>query len=134
VGSGTVQIDVAPGGTEDVDAFLLGSRAPDSLSLGNGDWLLVDFSQAEWFVVQTDDIPDFSIPDNPLFVGIHFYLQIGLYNPVMFPGDPLKTSNGLEVVIGTSTLTSYGTASGITLWSTTPPLLDTDFTVEFVIW
>ena len=134
VGSGTVQIDVAPGGTGDVDAFLLGSRAPDSLSLGGGDWLLVDFAQAQWFVVQTDDIPDFEIPDDPLLAGIHFYLQIGLYDPVHFPGDPLKTSNGLEVVIGTSTINSYGTASGITLWSTTPPLLDTDFTVEFVIW
>ena len=133
-GVGTVQVDVSGGGNDDVEAILLASPAPDAVYVGSGDWLLIDFSQAIWFIVTPTDIPDWSIPDDPSLLGQDVYLQVGIYDPVTFPSDPVKTSNGLHVVIGVSNITSYGTASGITLWSTTPPLLDTDFTVQFLIW
>jgi hypothetical protein len=133
-GFGTVQLNVSPGGDDDVECFLLASPFPASISLGGGDFLLLDFFQAFAIVVTETDIPDIEIPDIPAYVGIDFYFQVGLYNPTLYPEDPIKTSNGLHIVVGTSTIQAYGPASGITLWSTTPPLLDTDFLVEFVIW
>ena len=132
-GIGTVRIDVATGGTDDIDAFLLASAAPAFIDIGGGDVLLVDFVQWQWWVVQEDDIPDFEIPDDPALIGLQAYFQVGIYDPVHFPLDPIKSSNGLHVTVGVSTIESYGPASGINLWSTTPPLLDTDFTVQFLI-
>jgi hypothetical protein len=93
----------------------------------------VDFAQAQWWVVQEDDIPDFPIPDDPALIGVQGYFQVGIFDPLHFPFDPIKSSNGLHVTVGVSTIQSYGPASGINLWSTTPPLLDTDFTVQFLI-
>jgi hypothetical protein len=132
-GIGTVRIDVATGGTEGVDAFLLLSSAPAFVDLGGGDSLLVDFAHVQWWVVHENEIPDFPIPDDPAFIGFQGYFQVGIYDPVHFPLDPIKSSNGLHVTVGVSSIESYGPASGINLWSTTPPLLDTDFTVQFLI-
>jgi len=131
LGLGTVQLIVsAPVVT---DALLLGSPAPANIDVGTGDILLVDPTQ--WLVIPVtpSTIPEFTIPDDPQYNGINFYLQIALYNSVLFPTDPIKASNGLHIILGTSTIESYGPASGITLWSTTPPLLDEDFTVHYTI-
>ena len=76
---------------------------------------------------------EFSVPNNPALIGLNFYIQVGLYDADIYPADSIKTSNGMHVTIGSSAIQSYGTSSGITLWSTTPPFLDTDFRVEFVI-
>jgi hypothetical protein len=133
-GQGTVQLDVPTGGNEDVEAYVLGSPAPGYVDFGGGDVLLVDFAQALWFIATETDLVEWGIPDDPALLGLQFYIQVGLFNPAEFPADPLKFSNGLHITVGVSDIQSYGTSSGITLWSTTPPLLDTDFVVEFLIW
>ncbi len=118
---------------EDTDCFLFGSLAPASIDLGTGDTLLIDLNQAIYVIAQPNDVPDWGIPDNPQFLGVNFYFQVGLYDPAVFPADPVKCSNGLHIVIGVSNMETYGPSTGITLWSTTPPLLDADFTVNFAI-
>jgi hypothetical protein len=133
-GQGTVRVIVQSGtGYDDLQCFLVGSTSPAWYDIGGGDFVLVDLTNPNWFVCEPDDIPDFEIVDDPALLGLTFYLQVGLINPVVFPADPIKTSNGLQVIIGVSSMLSYGPTSGILLWSNTPPLLDTDFTVEFAI-
>jgi hypothetical protein len=132
-GVGSVQIDVASGGYPDESAWLVAAWAPADISVGQNDWLLIDLTNAQWFPVTETDTPDWHIPYDPSLLGFEAWFQVGLVDSATFPSDPVKTSNGIHITIGLSTIQSYGPTSGITLWSNTPPLLDTDFQVHFLI-
>ncbi|HZL99787.1 MAG TPA: hypothetical protein VFD43_05995 [Planctomycetota bacterium] len=56
------------------------------------------------------------IPDSPALVGAEAFLQCILRDPEQYPEDPVKTSNGLHVVLGDHGLgTPYGAGSGMSL-------------------
>ena len=64
--------------------------------------------------------PAFAIPMDQNMVGLKLYSQIFMNNPVVFPDDPFKMSNGLEVTIGNSTGQSFGASTGMQLWLSEP--------------
>ncbi|MEO8164793.1 MAG: hypothetical protein ABI619_05295, partial [Betaproteobacteria bacterium] len=48
--------------------------------------------------------------------GFAVYAQTALHDPVNFPGDSIKTSPGLKVVLGTNDLGEpYGVGSGLSI-------------------
>jgi hypothetical protein len=132
-GVGTVELIVSDPVGGVVECFVFASQAPGFIDLGGGDAILIDLTNWSWFSFDYGELMEFSVPNNPALIGLNFYIQVGLYDADIYPADSIKTSNGMHVTIGSSAIQSYGTSSGITLWSTTPPFLDTDFRVEFVI-
>ena len=76
--------------------------------------------------------PSFSIPPNPSVIGATFYGQVAMWNPNVFPSDPVKMSNGMEMVIGVAN-TPYGPSSGMTLFSQAPPVLGGSVSLMFSI-
>lgn len=50
--------------------------------------------------VLVEDVPVIRIPDKPRFEGMHLYLQVYMHNEAVYPEDPYKMSNGLDVTIG----------------------------------
>jgi hypothetical protein len=61
-------------------------------------------------------MPDLPIPNNPALLGADVYLQMILRDEFHFPLDPIKTSNGLLVVIGKHNLGEpYEPGSGLSL-------------------
>ena len=99
--------------------------------LGNGDVLLV-VPQAVWSVTM-ENCPDLAIPDNPLLIGFHAYLQVVMYNEVAFPGDPLQLSNGVDVEVG-GAWSHYGSVEDIALWLNQSPsvggVIDPSFAIH----
>ena len=60
------------------------------------------------------------------------YAQVYLRNPVVFPDDPVQTSNGLDITLGVDEIpVPYGPEFGIDLWSEMPALIGQDWTVKF---
>ena len=50
--------------------------------------------------------------------------RVGFNDGLLFPGDPLKVSQGVALRLGQHFLgESYGVGSGVVLWLTAPPLL-----------
>jgi hypothetical protein len=69
-------------------------------------------------------MPDLPIPNNPALLGADVYLQVILRDEFHYPLDPIKTSNGLLVVIGKHNLGEpYGTGSGLSLLLDVPAVL-----------
>jgi len=67
-------------------------------------------------IVSGHGLPDLPIPDSPALLGAEIYLQVILRDEYHYPEDPIKTSNGLIVVIGKHNIgTPYGTGSGLSL-------------------
>jgi len=68
-------------------------------------------------------MPDLPIPNNPALLGADVYLQMILRDEFHFPLDPIKTSNGLLVVIGKHNLGEpYGAGSGLSLLLDVPAM------------
>ncbi|MBI4879446.1 MAG: hypothetical protein HY812_07260 [Planctomycetes bacterium] len=84
------------------------------------------------YPVTMETIPVIAIPANAALIGLHLYAQIGMYNPLVFPADPIKMSNGLDIVIEGNT-TPYGPSSGMTTWVAQPALLGGALDVKFSI-
>ncbi|MCB9899358.1 MAG: VWA domain-containing protein [Planctomycetes bacterium] len=84
------------------------------------------------FPVLLDSIPVFKIPNRPIYDGLSVYFQVVMSNSFDFPNDPIKASNGLQVVLGQGSQT-YGTSSGIQLWLVDPPLLGGVLKTQFSI-
>ncbi len=97
------------------------------------DVVLVDFTTALWIPVTLTSVPNAPIPNTPALMGLDVYMQVVMYNPVSFPNDPIKTSNGLHVKLGTNILQAYGPQSGMSMWSSTVPWLGSNFTFAFNI-
>lgn len=102
-----VQIDYTAG-----ECWLLGGFRKFDLKLGN-DTLLV---QPLFMIEMTlTNLPVIDLPPNPGLVGTSLYLQSFLYNPAVYPNDPIMLSEGLDYKIGIST-TAYGQGSGLRMW------------------
>ncbi len=68
------------------------------------------------YAVQVENIAPLAIPNIPDLVGTNLFLQVGLIDAQDFPGDPVKTSNGLRVIIGDpGNGFPYGAQSGLHL-------------------
>ena len=69
-------------------------------------------------------MPDLPIPNNPALLGADVYLQMILRDEFHYPLDPIKTSNGLLVVIGKHNLGEpYESGSGLSLKLGIPAVL-----------
>ncbi len=84
------------------------------------------------YPVTMEQIPILPIPANPALIGLHVYAQIGMFNPLVFPADPIKMSNALDIVIEGG-VTPYGTASGMTTWLHQPAQIGGNVDVRFSI-
>ena len=74
------------------------------------------------WAVLLDSVPKFHIPRDPVLDGVSVFFQVGMSNWIDFPNDPIKTSNGLEVVLGHDSY-PYGNSSGMQMFLKQPPLL-----------
>ena len=68
-------------------------------------------------------MPDVAIPNDTSLLGVDIYLQMILRDSFHYPLDPIKTSNGLLVIIGKHNLgETYGTGSGLSLLLAIPAM------------
>lgn len=115
------------------ECFLWIGKKQDNtpLSPPDEDIQLVKKIKVNAAVLETN-IPMIRIPDRPRLVGRHVYAQVYLRNPVIFPDDPIQTSNGIDITLGVDELpVPYGPEFGIDLWSEMPALLGQDWTIKF---
>jgi len=66
-----------------------------------------------WPVSQTA-VPVLNIPNNSALVGVSLAAQVGMFNPGVFPNNPIQFSNSVRLTIGTGTQ-SFGTSASIML-------------------
>lgn len=86
-----------------------------------------------WLSTTMEVAPWFTIPNDPIFQGFTFYAQVGMFNPAVFPSDPLQMSHGMAVTVGQG-VTNYGVGgSGITGWPSGPVDLGSTFRFFFSI-
>ncbi len=116
------------------ECYLLVSPNSAFIPLGTGDTLYIDFLQAAWFPVTLESVPTLGVPSNPALYGVDYFSQVVMYNPLVFPNDAVKVSNGLHFRLGVGTVNAYGTATGMTHWCNTPPMLGANVTSHFNIW
>lgn len=112
------------------ECFLVINTTPGFLELGTNDPLLVELHGLYVTPVTVNSIPSFFIPNDPSWLGLHFYCQILMHNAAIYPLDPVRVSNGLDVLLG-ATAIPYGTGSGLILSAPTPPLPQQVFTLTF---
>jgi hypothetical protein len=105
-----------------VECLLLFGMDSTSVALAPHPDLLLVSTLAYMTAVTMEDRPIIQIPNNPVFQGFTFYLQVGMWNPVDFPNDPLQMSNGVQVVIG-QPWTPYGPNTDINLWIEEPAVI-----------
>jgi len=115
----------------EAECFLFLGDDQVAIPFANGDTLLT--LPLMMFPVTLDDIPVFQIPDSPALLGLTVYFQVYMNNPIVFPDDPYKMSNGMAVQIGNA-YTPYGTGTGMELWSNNPrPDLGSQIELQFSI-
>lgn len=89
--------------------------------------------QPVWLTgVTMTTMPTFALPPEIGLRGLHVYFQVYLHNERAYPLDPVKTSNGIDVELDVAS-TSYGTATGMTLWAEGPPRLGGTLVLRFRI-
>jgi hypothetical protein len=116
---------------QDTLCKLMVGFTPANLVLPSGDVLLLGdlwcFEE-----VTMSQIPSFTIPNVPSLAGLRARFQVGMYNEVVFPNDPLQLSNGVELVIG-SGWSKYGPTTTMDLWLQGSGLLGSTVTPRFSI-
>ncbi len=95
------------------ECFLLLGLSQTQISFGRNRDLLVD--PFMWPAVTMEEIPVLAIPNISQLIGIHIYSQIVMFNPVVFPNDPVKFSNGIDLQIGREPVL-YGPEMGMQAW------------------
>jgi len=76
--------------------------------------------------------PSLFIPNNPTLVGFTVSAQVGMYNPAVFPNNPLQLSNGLRLIIGVGTQ-NFGQNAGIDLYGHPMPAIGKNYVFSFTI-
>ncbi len=113
------------------ECYLLLGEVSANRNLGNTDTMLVDATW--WAPVTMESIPQVYITNDPVFHGMHVFAQIGMFNPDVFPNDPLQLTHGLDITIGVGA-TPYGNGgSGMTLSLVNPPTLGGTLRFAFTI-
>ena len=97
---------------EQSECYLMAGLIPSNFRMGQ-DTLLVE--PLLMVPMTLSRLPVIDLPANSGLVGVSLYLQSLMYNPAMFPSDPLRLSPGLQYNIGVAT-TPYGTGSGLSMW------------------
>jgi hypothetical protein len=94
------------------ECLLLVGIAKADVDLGGGDRLLVE----PFFVlpILSEAVPHLTVPNDPLFIGLDVYAQAVMWNPVVFPSNPLQMSNRLHYRIGVD-VTNDGNGSGLVI-------------------
>jgi hypothetical protein len=129
----TKDVVIEQPGCDEVMCLMYMGLAAASLPIPGGDPqdLLYLHPMASWPVLM-DSVPSFAIPNDPALEGVRVYFQVGMYNAVDFPVDPLQVSNGLEVILGEGNRI-YGQGTGIALYLEQPPLLGGVLEPGFVV-
>ncbi|MCA8953040.1 MAG: hypothetical protein KDE27_26245 [Planctomycetes bacterium] len=114
------------------ECYLLLGLSSTSYSLGPDpdDELLVD--PLILYPVITTQVPPLYIPNDPGLVGLPVFAQVGMYNPTVFPNNPLSMSNGWRVVVGQGAQ-SYGTSTRVLLAGNPIATLGQNYNWFFVI-
>lgn len=94
---------------------LFGFNPLNFLVGGPGDILYVE--PVAWYPVTLTEIPVIQIPNHPGLAGLHVYSQVAMFNPEMFPLDPLHLTQGLDAVLGGGVPTQYGSTNAMQIWS-----------------
>ena len=119
------------------DAIVFLGLSPTTIPLGQGtgDVLHVDpvflFPYLQ-FPIGEGAEPNFFIPSIPSLVGLDIYAQAVLYNPTLYPADPIKTSQTLLYCVGIST-SVYAPGSGLDLGPTDLAELNAFLPFDFTI-
>ncbi len=85
-----------------------------------------------WYPVTTSSIPTLFIPPIPGLLNLTVAAQVGMFNPLVFPGNPLQLSNGLRLTIGSASQ-PYGQVAGIDLTGDPVSYLGLDYHFAFTI-
>lgn len=85
-----------------------------------------------WYPVTMTQIPQLFIPNNAALMNLNVAAQVGMFNPEIYPTNPLQLSNGLRLTIGVGTQ-QYGQISGVTLTGNPVPVLGNNYTFAFTI-
>ena len=97
------------------EVLLIGPRRID-VPLPTGDPLDKLLVLPSLQIIVDHALPPLPIPSNPALLGADVYLQMILRDEFHYPLDPIKTSNGLQVIIGKHDLGQpYGAGSGLSL-------------------
>lgn len=115
------------------ECYLLVGFDSGSYPVGTGgDVLLINPFTSFWYPVLLTDLPTWLLPNSPSWQGLVIHTQVIMYNPLVFPWDPIKMSNGLRHVLGVGA-TAYGPNSGMSHWTLQTPLLGQPYSVAFAI-
>lgn len=115
------------------ECYLMAGFSPANVPLFGdpADVLLVQPLVA-WPVTLTQ-IPVVGVPANAALSGIHVYLQVVMFNPFVFPNDPLMLTDGLDVAINGGLPQKYGPVSGMEIWGNSQATLGGVIDVGFSI-
>ncbi len=81
-----------------------------------------------------EEMPVFNIPNDVRLQGTHLYVQVYMANPGVFPEDPIKMSNGLDITLGANKYPKpFGPSSGLELWGQSKTPLGGTIEVQFAI-
>ena len=86
----------------------------------------------DWWPVTTSQIPSLAIPNQAFLLGFELYTQVGMFNPDIFPTNPLQLSNGLKLTVGQG-IYSYGQIAGIDLTGDPTPQIGSNYHWSFTI-
>lgn len=115
---------------EIAECYALFGFNPTNFTVGGpGDVLYVE--PFAWYPVTTVDIPVIQIPNHPGLAGLHVYSQVAMWNPDMFPLDPLHLTEGLDAVLGGGVPTQYGATNGMHIWSNQATPLGGSLAIRF---
>ncbi len=100
---------------------MLFAGAPGEFDIGERDFLLLNPGTVFYMsdVIQTVT-PILQIPNWSALHGIRIYAQVIMFNDHVFPTDPVKVSNGIEITLGGTDPVSYGLGTGLSLWAREP--------------
>ncbi|HEX5053595.1 MAG TPA: hypothetical protein VFZ65_17585 [Planctomycetota bacterium] len=121
----SVTIDIA-------ECYVLFGFTALNVNLGGpGDDLYVD--PIVWYPVTLTSIPDIDIPNDPNLSGLHVFSQVVMFNPTIFPGDPLWLTQGLDATLGAGVPIQFGATNGMQIWSNTETSLGGKIRVRFTL-
>ncbi len=114
------------------ECHLLFSAGKMQFDIHQNDFALLDPYKllAGWPVIESI-VPEPFIPNDATLKGVQFFGQVLLFNPWVFPSDPIKMSNGLDIVIGNGHGKAYGPHSGLFLQTVNPVDIGQKLVVKF---
>lgn len=136
-GAYTIYLSGAEFAAPEPECFLFVGLQEGALPLGPeiDDVLRVD--PILTYPVSSSNVPTLAIPTDTNLIGTTVSSQVMMYNPYVFPSNPLQLSNGWRLVVGLGTQ-SFGqnmssSTTGIVLGGDMIPALGSNYAFNFVI-